>query len=130
MDDLHQHTEHMADFIVAHKDKLKPPRVAALGYSNGANILAAVMFRHPGLIDDAMFLHPLIPWAPERQPGLSGKRVLITAGRHDPICPAGMTQMLADYFAAQNAKTQLVWHEGGHELRPSEIYAVGQFLKE
>jgi phospholipase/carboxylesterase len=128
MDDLAKRTQKMADFIRERRTSLSSPRVLALGYSNGANILAAVMLRAPELVDDAALLHPLIPWTPEPQPGLARRRLLITAGRRDPICPPALTQALADYMTAQGARTELAWHDGGHELRPSEIEAAQRFL--
>ena len=46
----------------------QPSRVIGLGYSNGANILASVIFARPELFDDAVLMHPLIPWTPEPAP--------------------------------------------------------------
>lgn len=129
MDDLAKRTQTMADFIAAHKDRTGAAHVLGLGYSNGANILAAVMLAHPALFDAAAWLHPLIPWTPEPQPGLAGKRVLITAGRRDPICPEPATQALADYVAAQQSELSLVWHAGGHEIQQAEVDALAAFVK-
>ena len=84
MEDLEARTEAMAGFIEAERGLTGAPRVVGLGYSNGANILASVMLAHPGLVDDAILMHPLIPWEPEPQPGLDGRRVLITAGERGP----------------------------------------------
>jgi len=128
MADLELRTQKMAGFIAAHKKCLRPKRVIGLGYSNGANILAAVVFQHAGLFDDVVLMHPLIPWQPADNSELSNLRVLITAGRHDPICPALLTVALNDYFVRQGAKTTLDWHAGGHELRSSEQAAVAKFL--
>jgi phospholipase/carboxylesterase len=35
---------------------------------------------------------------------------------------------LADYFARQASKVTLEWHDGGHELRPSELAALKRFV--
>ncbi len=128
MPDLARRTAAMADFIAAEKASAKAARVIALGYSNGANILASVAFQRPDLVDDLILLHPLIPFTPAPQPGLAGRRVLITAGRRDPICPAPLTQTLADWFIAQGAKVTLHWHNGGHEIDQSEVVAIKTFL--
>jgi len=128
MPDLARATSKMAGFVRDHLGVEKPSDVIGLGYSNGANILAAVQFEAPELFDTAVLLHPMIPFVPEPQPGLKGKRVLITAGRRDPICPAPATQTLADYFAAQGADVGIFWHEGGHEIRQEELAAVHEFL--
>ena len=128
MADLETRTGKMAGFIAAHKKRLAPKRVIGLGYSNGANILAAVVFQHAGLFDDIVLMHPLIPWQPVDNSELSNVRVLITAGRQDPICPVSLTIALNDYFVRQGAKTTLDWHAGGHELRSSEQAAVAKFI--
>lgn len=129
MDDLARRTDAMAAFVADHKARTGAEKVIGLGYSNGANILAAVMLKHPDLFDAAAWLHPLIPWTPAPQPGLAGKEVLITAGRRDPICPAPQTQSLADYVAKQQSELRMVWHDGGHEIQQLEVDALSAFLK-
>ena len=127
MDDLARRTQAMAGFISEEKARTAPSRTLGLGYSNGANILASVALERPDLVDTLILMHPLIPWAPAPQPALAGRRVLVTAGRADPICPAPMTQALADYLTAQGAEVTLFWHPGGHEIRAEEIEAVQSF---
>jgi phospholipase/carboxylesterase len=128
MDDLARATSKMAAFIDDRSAALKPSSVTALGYSNGANILASVLFGSPDLVDRAVLMHPLIPFAPPAQPALADRQVLITAGRRDPICPPKATEALAQYFAGQGAAMEIAWHDGGHELRREEIEAVKTFL--
>ena len=128
MDDLAKRTETMADFIRNEKALSASDKAIGLGYSNGANILASVALAHPDLVDDLILMHPLIPWSPAPQAGLSGRRILITAGKNDPICPAGLTESLADYLSSQGAAVTIHWHAGGHEIAQSEIDAIAQFL--
>lgn len=127
MEDLALRTGQMRDFILARKAEGQARKVVGLGYSNGANILASVQFAAPGLFDASVLMHPLIPFAPP-QADFTGKSVLITAGRRDPIGPASQSQALHDYFAGQGARTELLWHEGGHELRQEELLAARDFL--
>ena len=128
MADLARATTKMGRFIAQQKERVQPPSVIALGYSNGANILAAVLFDAPGPIDGAVLMHPLIPFEPAPQPELAGRRVLVTAGRRDPIAPAARTEHLAQYFARQGATMSLEWHDGGHEIRQAELDAAQRFL--
>jgi phospholipase/carboxylesterase len=128
MSDFARATAKMESFITEHVERLAPSSVAALGYSNGANILASLLFAGNARIDRAVLMHPLIPFAPSPQPALAGKQVLITAGRRDPISPAALTETLAGYFVAQGAQSSIEWHEGGHEIRPQELVAARQFL--
>ena len=127
-EDLGARVEAMAAFIAGEIARTKATRVAALGYSNGANILAFTMMAHPGLVREAALMHPLVPWTPPPSPGLAGARVLLTAGRRDPICPTPLTQALADWLTAQGSAVDLLWHEGGHEIAPAEISALQRFL--
>lgn len=130
MDDLARATDKMRAFIRAHIDAAKPGRVLGLGYSNGANILASVLFAEPDLFDAVVLMHPLIPFEPAIAGSLRGRRVLITAGRRDPICPPNLTARLDSYLGAAGAKVSLDWHEGGHELRPNEIEAARRLFAE
>lgn len=95
MADLALRTAKMIGFLKAHIGENRPARVFGLGYSNGANIIASVMFEAPGLFDGAVLMHPLIPFKPAPAPGLAGKRVLITAGpTFEPIDPVrGVTNL-------------------------------------
>jgi phospholipase/carboxylesterase len=128
MADLARRTEKMAEFIAAHKAANPGSPVYALGYSNGANILASVAFKHAELFDRIALLHPLIPWTPDANPALAGTQVLITAGRRDPICPFPITESLASYFSEQAAELQTSFHDGGHEIRQQELSALEAFL--
>ena len=128
MDDLKIRTEQMAAFVADRKAENPDHPVYALGYSNGANILASVMFEHPDLFDKAALLHPLIPWEPEANERLKDKQILITAGERDPICPLPLTQRLVEYFSRQGSRVENAFHPGGHEIRQGELQALAQFF--
>lgn len=127
MADLALRTRQMVDFVTARRNEGKPSRVVGLGYSNGANILAAVQFAAPELFDATILMHPLIPFTPPAV-NFGGRKVLITAGQRDPMASVAMTEALGDYFTVHGARTELVWHAGGHELRQEELRAAQGFL--
>ena len=124
MDDLARATEKMAGFVKAHVEAAKPSAVFGLGYSNGANILASLVFAMPTLFDASVLMHPLIPFEPEVKGSLAGRHILLTAGKRDPICPPNLTTQLEAYLRADGADVTVEWHEGGHEVRPNEIEAA------
>jgi phospholipase/carboxylesterase len=128
MDDLARATGKMIAFVRSQIEQAKPGKVFGLGYSNGANILASVLFAAPDLFDATALMHPLIPFEPDVAGTLAGKRVLVTAGRRDPICPPELTARLDAYLRAGGADVRLEWHDGGHELRPNEIEAAKDFF--
>lgn len=127
MEDLAVRSAALASFIAAHRDEAQAGAVYGLGYSNGANILAAMMFEDGTLFDGAVLMHPLIPWSPEPNADLKGRDIVITAGRRDPICPPAQTEALAAYLVSQQAHVDQQWHDGGHEIRPNEIDAAQAF---
>lgn len=128
MEDLARRTRKMEGFIRAHVGEMRPSAVIGLGYSNGANILASVIFAAPSLFDAAVLMHPLIPFEPQIEGGRLSTRILMTAGRRDPICPPDLTSRLQSYLEAAHAPVTPVWHDGGHEIRPGEIAAAAEFL--
>jgi phospholipase/carboxylesterase len=128
LDDLERATRHMAEFVKANRDYHEAGLVIGLGFSNGANILANVLIEFPDLFDAAVLMHPLIPFEPKAAPAPTSRRVLITAGEHDPICPVPLTNGVVDYFTEQGGEVAVEWHSGGHEIRSNEIEAARAFL--
>ncbi|WP_322416683.1 alpha/beta hydrolase [Mesorhizobium huakuii] len=124
MGDLARATDKMVAFVKAHVEAAKPSAVLGLGYSNGANILASVVFAEPELFDATVLMHPLIPFEPQVKGSLAGRHMLLTAGKRDPICPPNLTTRLEAYLRADGADVTVEWHEGGHEVRPNEIEAA------
>ena len=128
MEDLALRTKALAAFVGEWKARTNASRIIGLGYSNGANILASVVMANPKLFTDVVLMHPLIPWKPIDFVGVAKTRVLITAGKRDPICPAPLTQNLAGFLRGQGSSVELVWHDGGHDLRQVELDAAKTFL--
>lgn len=129
MKDLSVRTGRMLGFVDGIRRQYAGRRFYALGYSNGANILAAMLFRQPRLFDRAALLHPLIPWTPDPQPDLKGRPVFISAGRQDPICPLPQSLALIDWLSKQEAQVESLIEAGGHEIRPAELNALAQFMR-
>lgn len=129
MDDLARATAKLDGFLArALADRGRDPaRAVGIGYSNGANALASLMFAVPRRLGAWELLHPLIPFEPEVA-AAEGVPVLVTAGERDPICPAPLTRRLAARLREAGADIGEHWHPGGHELRPSEVEAVAAWL--
>ncbi len=128
MADLARATVKLHDFVKANREHYQAGPVIGLGFSNGANILANVLIEDPQLFDAAVLMHPLIPFEPQAAAAKSSRRVLITAGEQDPICPVPLTLALERSLKAQGGTVETIWHPGGHEIRSNEIDAVRGFL--
>lgn len=129
-DDLRRRTEALGDFLAAAGQRyvFDPARVVAVGFSNGANIATSLLLRRPGLLRSAVLLHPMLPFEPQRLPGLRGTRALIGAGRRDPLVPVSSTERLAHLLRAGGADVRVAWHDGGHDIAPAEVHEASRFI--
>ena len=95
--------------------------IVALGYSNGANIAASLMYHYKDALKGGILFHAMVPRRNVKLPDLSDALVFIGAGKRDPLIPMKETMELVKNL--QDARTQVTefWTEGGHELRREEV---------
>ena len=103
-------------------------KVIALGYSNGANIAASLLFHYKDALDKAILFHPMVPLR-KALPDLHQVSVFISAGKMDPLCDPSVSQELADLLTEAHAKVILHWENGGHNLTEAEIIAAKTWLE-
>ncbi len=130
LDDLRARTHQLADFIAAAATHygFDPAGLTAVGFSNGANIAAAVMLLRPEAIRSAILLRAMVPLEPDSPPDLMGARVFLAAGREDPIIPAANTERLARMLAGFGAEMSLEWFPVGHQLTRDDVDAAKAWL--
>lgn len=106
---------------------LDPDRLVFLGYSNGANILAAVIQLHPGVVRRAVLLRGI--QALENQPAadLSETSVLVVDGRNDPF--ARNAQALAAALKARGAHAVHRELPAGHELTAADATEAADWIR-
>jgi predicted esterase len=131
LEDLKLQTDSLARFIAAAAEKygLGERKMAAVGYSNGANIAASVMLTRPKILNGAILFRPMVPFVPKTTPDLSDAALLLAGGRRDPIAGPQQTSALAGIFEAAQARVTIHWHPGGHELGQDDLVAAKQWLK-
>jgi predicted esterase len=122
--------EELAEFIraAAMRYELDAERIFALGYSNGANIASTVMLIDPDVIRAAVLLRPMLVFEPEEKADLTGKAVLLSAGKVDRIVPVESVEKLARLLEDRGAEVTLNWQLGGHNLVPSEVKEAAEWL--
>lgn len=103
--------------------------IVAVGYSNGANIAASLMFHYKDALRGASLHHPMVPRRDIDLPDLTGKNVLLAAGKNDPICPPQESEELYSLLAEAGAKVEMHWENGGHQLTLGEVEAAGSWYK-
>jgi predicted esterase len=128
--DLIRRTHELARFVeIACKGYARDPtKVIAVGFSNGANIAAAMLLLSPQTLRGGALLRAMVPLTPERAPALARRHVLISAGRSDPIVPFDQPTRLADMLRAAGAEVTLNWQDAGHGVVQQDVIDVGQWL--
>ena len=126
-EDVIRRANELADFIAAAAARYQfdTSMVTAVGYSNGANIAAAMLLLRPEAIAAAILLRAMVPLSEPPLAVLAGKRVLISAGAHDTIVPAESARELAAVLRDRGANVELVVQPASHGLI-SEDLAEGQ----
>jgi predicted esterase len=131
--DLLERTDELAAFIGAAAEAYdrNPDRVAALGFSNGANIGVSLLLRHPTLLRAAALLRPMLPYEPESELALGDVDVLIAAGEGDPYSSPQQTARLAEVLGEAGARVSVHVEPGaGHSLGRGDLRALQTFLAE
>ena len=130
-EDLVFRTNELNQFLDETSEKYEFDRnnILAIGYSNGANIAASLLFHHQNALKGAILHHPMVPRRGIELPDLTGKSIFIAAGTNDPICSPEESTELQSLFEQANAKVELHWENRGHQLTGEEVRAAGQWYQ-
>ncbi|MEY2195395.1 alpha/beta hydrolase [Neobacillus sp. BF23-41] len=130
-EDLIFRTKELNEFLDEASQKYGFDRnnILAIGYSNGANIAASLLFHYQNALKGAILHHPMVPRKGIDLPDLSGKSVFIAAGTNDPICSPLESAELQSLLEHANAKVELHWENRGHQLTVEEVEAAAQWYR-
>ncbi|MBT2680476.1 alpha/beta hydrolase [Bacillus sp. ISL-35] len=128
-EDLIFRTKELNEFLAEAAEKYGFDRnnVVAVGYSNGANIAASLMFHYQNALKGAILHHPMVPRKGIELPDLTGTPVFIAAGTNDPICPPSESEELQSLLEKAGADVELHWENRGHQLTREEVEAAAQW---
>src|SRR5438094_754627 len=131
LDDLKLRTNELADFVTAATKhyNLAADQIVAVGYSNGANIAAAMLLLRPEILRAAILFRAMVPLVPEKLPDLSSVRVWIGAGNQDPIIPTSDTLRLVELLRDASADVTIRFFNAGHGLTNDDVTAARDWLK-
>ncbi|MGG4393550.1 alpha/beta hydrolase [Paenibacillus thiaminolyticus] len=104
--------------------------LVAVGYSNGANIAASLLFHIQEAWAGAILHHPMVPRRGVVLPELSGLPVFIGAGRNDPICSPQETEELEGLLRGAGADVTVHWERYGHQLTSTEAEAAADWFRD
>jgi len=126
--DVIKRAHELADFIVAAGETYKQAKPIAVGFSNGANIAAAILLLRPEVLSGAILLRAMVPLAKPPQADLAQKRVLIISGASDPIIPANNAASLATILREAHADVQHETLPTGHNLTQNDVTLASKWL--
>lgn len=111
-------------------DQKKAPEQDAvgLGYSNGANFIASLLYHNEKRIQKAVLLHPMMPYQSIKPNDLKGLKVFIGAGNNDPICPYEEALQLKKDLEDAGAEVTLFTSDQGHSITDLELQAAKTWL--
>ena len=128
-DNIRQEVDKLSEFISSFTGKYNTnikDRVY-LGYSNGANMVLALTFLYPSLVDTAVLLHPMLPLKPPHLQ-LDEKTFIVTYGKNDQMIPAEDSVEVIEILGKAGAKVLDFSHNDGHGINKEELEFVASNL--
>lgn len=122
----------LAGFVAAARERYGLAAPVALGFSNGANIAAAVMMLHPGVLAGAVLLRAMVVLdepPPRRDSPIEAVPVLLLSGAIDPIVPVGNAARLAGQLDQAGAWVDHRVLPAGHGLGQDDLAAARDWMR-
>jgi phospholipase/carboxylesterase len=119
--DVKARANELADFIAEARKAYGLQAPVAVGFSNGANIAAALLMLRPEALAGAVLLRAMVPLGEPPKADLTGKGVLMLSGSMDPIIPAENSERLAKFLSESGASVKHTVLPVGHGLSQQDL---------
>ena len=120
-DDVRRRADELADFVAKAREVYGLSAPVAVGFSNGANIAAAMLQLRPDALAGAVLLRAMVPLQVPPVVDLAGKPILIVSGASDPIVPAENAKRLASLLTGAGATVKHQMLPTGHGLSQADL---------
>ena len=127
-DDVRARADELAAFVREQRAARGLGAPIAVGFSNGANIAAAMLWRHADVLSAAVLIRAMTPLPEAPTAKLDGLPVLILTGAMDPIVPAADADRLAAALAGAGARLAHTRLPAGHGLTNGDLGAAMDFV--
>lgn len=124
--DIRLQAEALANFV---KENHQGGPLIALGYSNGANMGAALMTLHPKVLDSLVMWRGMRIFQEPVIADLSGKEILMINGIVDPMAPMSSAKEQAEIFQKSGSNVKIYDISTGHGLVQSDFVITQEWLK-
>jgi phospholipase/carboxylesterase len=128
--DMSAQADDLADFLKGEgKGDGEGKNLVALGYSNGANMGAALMTFHPEVLTGLIMWRGMSILREQPTPDLAGKKILMINGLTDQMGPIESARNQAEHFRRCGA--DMTAHElgTGHGLTQADFSLTQEWLK-
>ncbi|MEY9885099.1 alpha/beta hydrolase [Bradyrhizobium sp. USDA 329] len=129
-EDVRRRALELGDFVREARGRYGISAPIAVGYSNGANIAAALLLMSPEALARAILLRAMVPLTEPPAADLEQRPVLILSGRQDPIVPADNADTLAEMLSAAGGKVNHRILPAGHQLSQEDIALSREWVVE
>lgn len=129
-EDLRRRANELADFVANAREVYRLDAPVAVGFSNGANMAAALLQLRPETLAGAVLLRAMVPLKEEPKVDLDRKPVLILSGATDPIVPAENAARLAATLQRAGASVEHRILPAGHGLSQADITITKTWLEQ
>jgi len=120
-DDVRLRARELGDFVSEARQRYGIAAPVAVGFSNGANIAAALLLLKPDVLAGAILLRAMVPLSDPPKAELGGKPVLLLSGQADPIVPASNSARLAALLSQAGAGVTHKVLPAGHQLSQADV---------
>src|SRR4051794_16865487 len=127
-DDVRRRANELADFLAEARKAYGIGAPVAVGFSNGANIAAAMLFLRPESLAGAALLRATVPLPEAPAGGLEGKPVLVLSGAVDPMVRPEDAARLTAMLSAAGAEVQHRTVPVGHGLSQADVAITKAWL--
>jgi phospholipase/carboxylesterase len=128
--DLRLRAAELADFVTQSRAIYNLPAPIAVGFSNGANVAAALLMLQPDILAGAVLLRAMVPFVEPQAVDLAGKPVLLLSGAADPIVSGDVAGQLAAQLAEAAATVTSRTLPTGHGLTQMDLQLAAAWLAE
>lgn len=120
-EDVRRRALELGDFVADARQRYGIAAPVAVGFSNGANIAAALLLLKPDVLAGAILLRAMVPLSDPPKAALDGKPVLLLSGQADPIVPASNSAHLAALLSQAGANVTQKILPAGHQLTQTDV---------
>ena len=127
-DDIRKRSADLATFITDARQAHGISAPVALGYSNGANIAAALLLLYPELLSGAVLLRAMAPFKELPPVTLPATKILLLSGQQDQMIPLKEATRLATHLQRSGANLEHKSFPTGHGLTQPDLNEITRFL--